>query len=115
MTAAKSKTFRYYATEQFGRCQWCNVELRVEESTIDHIVPLSLGGTHAWANLALACGPCNRDKGTNDWGNPRFGPHPWTPPRARGRRKRTKVRRVRPINLWPATLTHPLRIPLPPE
>lgn len=29
---------------------------------IDHVVPLSRGGLHAWDNLALSCAQCNRAK-----------------------------------------------------
>lgn len=32
-------------------------------ATVDHVVPLSLGGTNALHNLALACAPCNARKG----------------------------------------------------
>lgn len=34
--------------------------------TIDHIVPLSKGGQHIWANAQLACRKCNREKGADD-------------------------------------------------
>ena len=27
--------------------------------TIDHVVPLSKGGTHTWGNVRIACGECN--------------------------------------------------------
>lgn len=32
-------------------------------NTIDHIMPLSRGGTYQWSNLAGACRRCNNDKG----------------------------------------------------
>jgi 5-methylcytosine-specific restriction endonuclease McrA len=48
--------------------------------TIDHVVPLVLGGTNASENLFSACYACNRSKGgrlLKDWKkNPRPG---WTP------------------------------------
>lgn len=31
--------------------------------TIDHVVPLSKGGTHTWGNVRIACGMCNEKKG----------------------------------------------------
>ena len=40
-----------------GYCQTNNVPLQVE-----HIVPISRGGTHRISNLCLACGPCNQKK-----------------------------------------------------
>jgi 5-methylcytosine-specific restriction endonuclease McrA len=38
-------------------------EARENPPTIDHVVPLALGGTNELSNLALAHGPCNSGKG----------------------------------------------------
>ena len=49
----------------FGnRCVYCNVRLNREHShdnqaTVDHIIPLSLGGTNFQDNIILACFKCN--------------------------------------------------------
>lgn len=40
------------------RCQYCG---GVADS-IDHIMPRSRGGAHAWENVAAACKPCNMGK-----------------------------------------------------
>jgi 5-methylcytosine-specific restriction endonuclease McrA len=42
-----------------GRCAYC--ENRGE--TVDHVVPRSRGGEHAWTNVVAACQPCNGHKG----------------------------------------------------
>lgn len=34
-------------------------------ATVEHIVPLSLGGTHTWDNTAPAHAKCNFDKGAS--------------------------------------------------
>lgn len=96
MSSRRNKTsaFRHYAFMHFARCQWCNVELEFNQTTVDHVTSLGRGGIDAWENLALSCLPCNNRKGTKDWGRPRFGPTVWYPPK---RRKET---------LWPATLTY---------
>lgn len=39
-------------------CAYCGGEA----TTLDHIVPLSDGGTHDWDNLTPACKPCNSRK-----------------------------------------------------
>ena len=43
-------------------CYLCDTELDMENSTIDHLIPKSLGGTNYLDNLALACYDCNHDK-----------------------------------------------------
>jgi hypothetical protein len=56
---------REYLLEKWGReCAYCgkeNVPL-----TIDHIHPKSRGGSDRVSNLALACFPCNQEKGNRD-------------------------------------------------
>jgi 5-methylcytosine-specific restriction endonuclease McrA len=44
-----------------GRCFYCG---EIKPLTRDHMIPLSRGGTNAIDNIAPACGPCNRRKGT---------------------------------------------------
>ncbi len=43
-------------------CAYCNVELVIEDATIDHKIPRSRGGTDATENLTLACFTCNQTK-----------------------------------------------------
>jgi 5-methylcytosine-specific restriction endonuclease McrA len=63
---------REYLLEKFNRrCVYCkvnNVPLEIE-----HIVPLSRGGSHRISNLTLACRPCNQKKGNKtakEYGHP---------------------------------------------
>lgn len=46
-----------------GHCQYCNVKLRTEEFTYDHVLPQSRGGKTQWENIVCACIPCNHTKG----------------------------------------------------
>lgn len=43
-------------------CAYCGLRFKLRRLTIDHVVPLSRGGTNALTNLVLACGPCNQSK-----------------------------------------------------
>ena len=45
------------------RCVYCAIALTPDTATIDHVIPLSRGGTHAPANLVVACHACNQLKG----------------------------------------------------
>jgi 5-methylcytosine-specific restriction endonuclease McrA len=40
------------------RCQYCGAHA----DSIDHVVPRSRGGEHAWENVVAACRPCNTRK-----------------------------------------------------
>lgn len=42
-------------------CQYCGSKLN--QLTIDHIIPKSRGGEHTWENLTTACVRCNNFKG----------------------------------------------------
>ena len=44
----------------FGKCQNCG---RIDNLTIDHITPISKGGTDDLVNLQCLCRHCNRRKG----------------------------------------------------
>lgn len=48
--------------EQSGLCRWCSHALG-DDFHLDHVVPLSRGGTNDPSNLVLACPPCNTSKG----------------------------------------------------
>ena len=45
-----------------SKCYLCDKLLNMENSTIDHLIPKSLGGTNYLGNLAIACYDCNHDK-----------------------------------------------------
>lgn len=45
-----------------GKCAICGKPVMYKKMTIDHIVPISQGGTNDFSNLQLACHSCNRLK-----------------------------------------------------
>lgn len=50
-----------------GKCIFCNSRLHVwstgeTAATVEHIVPISAGGTNDLLNVALACSRCNSEK-----------------------------------------------------
>lgn len=42
-------------------CHYCGAPA----TTVDHVVPLSVGGTSAQRNTVPACRPCNEEKGAS--------------------------------------------------
>jgi len=44
-------------------CFYCRKSVHPRKATLDHVVPLILGGTWANENLRLACRRCNNRKG----------------------------------------------------
>ena len=45
------------------KCTYCNLKIKeVKNFTIDHVVPLAMGGTNELNNIAICCPTCNRRK-----------------------------------------------------
>ena len=46
-------------------CHWCKIEITLETSTLEHVIPLDRGGLDNANNRVLACAPCNNKRGNN--------------------------------------------------
>lgn len=60
---------RIWAADGF-KCMYCGVPFGVRLMTIDHFIPLELGGANDDKNYLSACKNCNKDKGPQhprDW------------------------------------------------
>lgn len=61
--------------EQLGQCYYCGVacnedgQENLNSFTLDHIVPISRGGTERPWNYVGACWPCNTEKGDKNVGH----------------------------------------------
>lgn len=51
---------------QKGKCAICRTRLQAGATQVDHIKPLSRGGSNGRENLQLLCRPCNQSKGARD-------------------------------------------------
>jgi 5-methylcytosine-specific restriction endonuclease McrA len=51
------------------QCQYCGKAIERKEATLDHVQPVSKGGTSTWENCTTACGTCNASKSdqTKGW------------------------------------------------
>ena len=56
--------FRLKCKAYGNRCAYCNEEVPL---TVDHIVPLSRGGSNSIENVVPACKHCNSTKGTRTY------------------------------------------------
>ena len=66
MNSGKRKRVRTYLRKRDGSyCALCYIYLSTGNATIDHIIPLSLGGSHNLNNLQLLCIDCNIKKGNS--------------------------------------------------
>ncbi|MCL8207737.1 MAG: HNH endonuclease [Actinomycetia bacterium] len=54
----RNRLYRMYGK----RCQQCG---KTNSLTVDHIIPLSQGGTNALSNLQILCRACNQKKGAS--------------------------------------------------
>lgn len=59
--AIAERDIRRMLVRQGGRCAYCQAELG-ESYHVDHVVPVSRGGSNSIGNLAAACPPCNVSK-----------------------------------------------------
>jgi len=63
---AKVEIRRYLYKEQNGNCYYCGFKFRFRRFTVDHIIPLSSGGTWSLDNCIGACERCNNEKSSID-------------------------------------------------
>ena len=50
-----------------AKCFYCRVVFPAAALTLEHVVPRTRGGPNKPWNLLLACGPCNMEKGAEDF------------------------------------------------
>lgn len=71
-TRERREALRHLIRAQEGRCAICGEAMTAARNeaptmaTIDHVVPLSRGGTDALSNLRAACLSCNTQRGANE-------------------------------------------------
>lgn len=56
-------------------CQYCSEPVNRKFATLDHVLPVSLGGKSTFENCVCACAKCNSAKGNNKKIVPKTKPH----------------------------------------
>ena len=46
------------------QCQYCGNVFKIDELTMDHVIPKSKGGKKVWENIVTSCSNCNSKKGS---------------------------------------------------
>lgn len=59
---AESFTLDEIFERDSGVCHLCHKRVPRSKATMDHLIPVSLGGPHTRANVSLACRSCNSSK-----------------------------------------------------
>lgn len=54
---------RYIFFRDMQKCYYCHKSLKIQQITLDHYLPKSLGGTDDYFNLVTCCKRCNKYKG----------------------------------------------------
>lgn len=66
MSPASKRSKKQKLLQLYGnQCHWCGKQMTKSEITIEHLLPKSLGGSNAIANLRLACFTCNNSRGNS--------------------------------------------------
>jgi hypothetical protein len=90
---------RWFSKIKILPCVYCEETLTPETVTIDHILPVSKGGTNDLSNLQPTCEPCNRAKGNNEG---------WTPAQVLAEREQILIRKYEGENLRLREVNHSL-------
>jgi 5-methylcytosine-specific restriction endonuclease McrA len=45
------------------QCQYCGKLPKADELTLDHVIPVVMGGPKVWENIVTSCRTCNQTKG----------------------------------------------------
>lgn len=56
-------------------CLYCDCEVTRASGTLDHVLPLSMGGKTTWENIVTACGSCNAKKANKTIMKPKYKPY----------------------------------------
>ena len=51
-----------WKSQALFNCYYCGFECYRPQLHVEHVIPISKGGTHTVANVAKACGHCNQSK-----------------------------------------------------
>lgn len=58
---SSTRDLKYLGTNQIWRCNGCFAFIG-RDSQVDHVIPLSRGGSDDWCNKQILCAGCHSDK-----------------------------------------------------
>lgn len=54
---------KLFGEKFFYPCYYCKYIFLYKDLTVEHLIPLSIGGTNNEKNITLACSKCNHNQG----------------------------------------------------
>jgi len=61
-TLRKAVWFHHFRHARTAPCHYCRASVRYDDATVEHLMPVLLGGTDDMSNLRIACERCNRER-----------------------------------------------------
>lgn len=61
--SATTQEVKAWIDAQSPVCSYCAIQLSSDQIQLDHVIPLSRGGSHTIDNFAISCRSCNCSKG----------------------------------------------------
>lgn len=66
MSSRQKQAKKAQLIQEYGSCcWWCRCVFSKNQPTLDHLKPISKGGSNSLENLRLACFPCNLSRGNS--------------------------------------------------
>lgn len=59
---SRQRRGRIFGSRKYLPCIFCGVKLSFDNSTLEHILPISEGGTNHPDNLTISCKICNNSR-----------------------------------------------------
>lgn len=63
----RNRRIRSILERDGNNCHYCRKEMTEQERTLEHLQPRKCGGVNAMTNLVLACKPCNKRRGVQEY------------------------------------------------
>lgn len=64
ISKSRRRKLLLFGNNKFLPCCYCNMSLSLDNSSLEHIIPLAAGGGDNIKNITISCMPCNSKRGS---------------------------------------------------